>query len=95
MDSTSTSIEKQLQYFRDHKDTANWMEVYHLKLPEDFIREFKDYLDLNQIQAHQDLNWDFVRELWKQFDVNILYILTYQTQNNIHLLEMMENANYR
>ena len=44
-------------------EKRHWRHISnHLKLSEDFIREFKDYVDWNYISRYQKLSEDFIRE---------------------------------
>ena len=51
--------------------------MYAQSLSESFIREFIDYIDVNDITKYGKLNINFIRELYMCHDLDLRNLVTY------------------
>jgi len=76
-----------------YDDRANWIRVScNFKLSEDFMREFRHFLDMNCLLYWQHLSEDFIRDFAGSLNCNELPV--YQKHISHELIEWLIEKKY-
>ena len=87
---------------QDQFDWQNWADICeHVKMSEDFIREFQNKVNWEEISCHQKLSENFIREFqnkvcwfWISFFQNLSNKFIIEFKNYIDFEKILEKYGY-